>query len=225
MEEPVFPPSLDTTITMATSSLHPKPESEASALLSSPPSKVVIEFPTAAAPPLLLRHDSEFSVGSAYEDGSPNDLTVTQGATLLTADCLGVGLLALPGNLKVLGWGPGLFFLVLNLPLNLFAGTLLAASAAFVEERQKVADRLFTAVLQEEEDLLFFAGTHGTTSSTPDYQALNSRTATSHVTIETTGTAHTHLHHDTATYDFIGMTQALFRSPQWTRCVMLMYYV
>lgn len=206
---------------MATSSLRPKPESEASALLSSPPSKVVIEFPAAAAPPLLLRHDSEFSVGSAYEDGSPNDLTVTQGATLLTADCLGVGLLALPGNLKVLGWGPGLFFLLLNLPLNLFAGTLLAASAAFVEERQKVEDRLFTAVLQEEEDLLFFSGTNGTT----DYQALNSRTATSHVTIETTGTAHTHLHHDTATYDFIGMTQALFRSPRWTRCVMLMYYV
>mmetsp|Transcript_8903 Transcript_8903/g.20126 ORF Transcript_8903/g.20126 Transcript_8903/m.20126 type:complete len:468 (-) Transcript_8903:87-1490(-) len=35
---------------------------------------------------------------------------------------------------------------------------------------------------------------------------------------------HEHLHHDTATFDFIGMTQALFQQPAITRVVMALYY-
>ena len=41
----------------------------------------------------------------------------------------------------------------------------------------------------------------------------------------TTGTAHTRLHHDTATYDFIGMTQCLFEGNRLaTRLVQAIYY-
>jgi hypothetical protein len=69
---------------------------------------------------LLQRHDSVFSVDSNYKDPSANDLSVLQGAALLTADCLGVGLLALPEDVKVLGKWIGLGFLILNLPVNLY---------------------------------------------------------------------------------------------------------
>ena len=69
---------------------------------------------------MLRRHDSMFSVDSNYHDPSSNDLTVLQGAALLTADCLGVGLLALPEDVKVLGRWLGIGFLILNLPINLY---------------------------------------------------------------------------------------------------------
>ena len=52
---------------------------------------------------MLARHDSLFSVTSQYEDPSDNDLNAWQGAALLTADCMGTGLLALPEDIKVLG--------------------------------------------------------------------------------------------------------------------------
>lgn len=39
--------------------------------------------------PIYLRRDSEFTVGSAYEDGSANNLGVGRGALLLVADCVG----------------------------------------------------------------------------------------------------------------------------------------
>lgn len=69
---------------------------------------------------MLRRHDSVFSVDSNYKDPSDNDLSVWQGAALLTADCLGVGLLALPEDIRVLGRWIGIGFLLLNLPVNLY---------------------------------------------------------------------------------------------------------
>lgn len=173
--------------------------------------------------PVLLRHDSDFSVGTDYHDGSPNDMNALQAATLLTAECLGTGLLALPGDIQVLGFWPGMLFLVMNIPINLAAGTILCMSASIVEERQKVENRLFRAVVQSDWD----------EGAAQDYQALNALTAQSAFTIETTATAHTQLHHDTATYDFIGMTTALFRSnsssnnnngKSATRWTQIMYY-
>ena len=176
-----------------------RPAEETSSLLPTTPTTedrvVVVEFGRAAdndddngpsAAPVLLRHDSEFSVGTAYHDGSPNDLTALQGAVLLTAECLGTGLLALPGDVHVLGFYRGLFFLLLNIPINLAAGTILSATASMVEERQKVEDRLFQAALNQEWD-----------EAQQDYQQLNELTAESAFTVQTTQTQHTHLHHDT----------------------------
>ena len=56
---------------------------------------------------------------------SVNDLTVLSGATLLAADCIGTGILALPHDMEVLGLAFGLTFLLLNLALNLYAGKIL----------------------------------------------------------------------------------------------------
>ena len=72
---------------------------------------------------------------ASYSDHSPNDLTVVSGAALIMADCLGTGILALPADIHVLGLGVGLAFLILNLPINLYAGTILSRSATWVEER------------------------------------------------------------------------------------------
>lgn len=138
---------------------------------------------------------------------------------LLTAECLGTGLLALPGDIHILGFWPGILFLLCNIPINLTAGTLLSASASFVEDKQRVEDRLFQAALH--------ADTWDPDAAQQDYQALNTLTAESTFTIETTGnsTVHTHLHHDTATYDFIGMTTALFQNnKRAVRLVQVMYY-
>ena len=87
------------------------------------------------------RHDSTFSVTDDYEYQSANDLNVWNGAALLCADCLGTGLLALPHDITVvLGSKFGLFFLILQLPINLYAGTILSDAALFVETKQSAAD-------------------------------------------------------------------------------------
>ena len=72
---------------------------------------------------------------ASYSDHSPNDLTIVSGAALIMADCLGTGILALPADIQVLGLGLGLAFLILNLPINLYAGTILSRSATWVEDR------------------------------------------------------------------------------------------
>ena len=64
-------------------------------------------------------------------------LNVWQGAALLTADCLGTGILALSKDVHVLGVWLGIGFIVLNLPINWYAGSILSDSAAYVEKRQR----------------------------------------------------------------------------------------
>ena len=169
--------------------------------------------------PILLRHNSEFSVGSSYDDGSPNNLNWWQGAALLTADCLGTGLLALPADIHVLGYAWGLGFLIANLPINLFAGTILSHTASAIEDKQKVENRLFHETIS--------GSILGGDDENVDYMAINQDTIdskTSIITIDTSMTNHTQLHHDTATFDFIGLTSALFDNKRATQLVMLTYY-
>ncbi|CAJ1939263.1 unnamed protein product [Cylindrotheca closterium] len=65
-----------------------------------------------------------------------NGLNTWQGGILLTAECMGTGLLALPHNVKVLGKWFGISFILFNLFINQYAGTILSQSATRVEERQ-----------------------------------------------------------------------------------------
>lgn len=212
--------------------------------------------------PVLLRHDSEFSVSSHYEysDGSPQ-LNMWQGGILLCADCLGTGLLALPQDIHVLGYALGLGFLIANLPINLFAGTILSHTATAVETRQKVLNRLYQENLSHaaaaggglEDEVIDFREMNANTVESEitlpgvnnnnnndtvnsqlsaffqprvvDYGAINMDTFKSNVTFVTTGTTHTQLHHDTATFDFIGMTRALFKSKTATKLVIAIYYI
>ena len=60
-------------------------------------------------------------------------LVLWQGIALLTADCMGVGILGLPNEIKVLGWAAGLTFLVVNCPINFYAGNLLSVLALKLE--------------------------------------------------------------------------------------------
>jgi len=48
---------------------------------------------------------------------------------------MGTGILALPADVQTLGTAVGLGFLILNLPINLYAGTILGWVALFVEEK------------------------------------------------------------------------------------------
>lgn len=73
-----------------------------------------------------------------------NKLVLWQGIALLTADCVGVGILGLPNDVEVLGWIVGLTFLVGNLPINYYAGNLLSNLALDVEQ-----DRLYTPAVPE----------------------------------------------------------------------------
>lgn len=62
-----------------------------------------------------------------------NKLKLWQGVALLTADCLGVGVLALPYDAHKLGWTFGISFLVANFPINYVAGNYLSAIAMDIE--------------------------------------------------------------------------------------------
>jgi amino acid permease len=137
-----------------------------------------------------------------------------QGAALLTADCLGTGILALPRDIKVLGRGLGVGFLLLNLPINLYAGTLLSDAAGHVER-------------QHDES--------GEESEQKSHDEMGKLTASSNVFIETTydsiqhenepnSRRREHADHDTATFDFIGMTSILFHEKEATTLVMILFY-
>lgn len=199
------------------------------------------------AHPVIIRHDSEFSVGSEYSVGTAQvpRLNVWQGAVLLTADCLGTGLLALPSDCKVLGWGLGFGFLLANLPINLFAGTIFHRTATAIESRHRAENFLYArsvdvgsvTLWDENEDTNYVEVNQNTVSSylsvlserdpmdNGDYAAVNQRTLDSIITFKTTGTFHKQLHHDTATKDYVGMTQALFQDRKATLWVMTIYYV
>lgn len=88
---------------------------------------------TEAAVAVAVVKDCENDGKNEDDDGSNNDLSMIQAATLLTADCLGVGILALPNDVKELGWIIGLGFLIINLPINYYSGKILAQTATQVE--------------------------------------------------------------------------------------------
>ena len=66
-------------------------------------------------------------------DGDSTKLNLWQGVALLTADCLGVGVLALPYDAYKLGWTFGLSFLIINFPINYVAGNYLSVIALDLE--------------------------------------------------------------------------------------------
>ncbi|KAL7564725.1 hypothetical protein ACA910_010138 [Epithemia clementina (nom. ined.)] len=221
-------------------------------------------------------HQVEPTTTTTTHHGLPL-LSVWQGSLLLTADCLGTGLLALPANVRVsLGLTVGLGFLVVSAPINWYAGYLLAQSATIVERRQHAANRIFaSALLQQQQQqqiqqslesqsdtissnmatmggsttkslvLVTIESTYGTKTRSALFTPLTTVSVGAATTTTTrapedddgggtVGTAHSRhrhrprqhaqLHHDTATFDFIGMTQALFRNKHGTRVVMLLYY-
>jgi amino acid permease len=69
-----------------------------------------------------------------------NKLNMWQGVALMTADCLGVGVLALPYDAHELGWAFGISFLLANLPINYIAGNYLSVIALDLETTATTTD-------------------------------------------------------------------------------------
>jgi Transmembrane amino acid transporter protein len=72
----------------------------------------------------------------SHSHDDDNKLVLWQGVALLTADCMGVGVLALPNDIHALGWAVGVGFLLANLPINYYAGNLLAMLALDIEDEK-----------------------------------------------------------------------------------------
>lgn len=130
---------------------------------------------------------------------SANDLTVASGAALIVADCMGTGILALPNDLRVLGTAFGLFFLIVNLPINYYAGSILHRAARSVESRTN-----------DREERRSRSRSHGDDGYGDRYDSVGeeARTTSEHENDNDVayhrGLASTH------TFDFIGITHALF---------------
>ena len=184
----------------------------------------------------------EDDASTVYQDASTNDLTILTSALLLAADCMGTGILALPSDVQTLGRGIGLAFLIFNLPVNLYAGTILGWSAFYVEE--KLLNGSGSCELGEGElelahaDSLSSAGDcskekSGRHKKQKDYSSVQ-RYDNENTDSETKFTIDDdddesaeqdwnevasemkpqhERHTDTATFDFIGMTSILFDEP------------
>ena len=181
-----------------------------------------------------------------YTDVSTNDLTTLTGALLLTADCMGTGILALPHDMKILGPLFGLSFLILNLPINWYAGKLLGDAATFVEMRAARMG-LYDSIVEQDDVFAYrdsfdasfdgdFEGDEGLfeigSDDTNDnsMEPPNSSESKEHNTQtqerEQSSQQQRQFEDSNAhTYDFIGMTTALFGSfTKPTRMVTFIYY-
>ena len=70
------------------------------------------------------------------DDGpQPEGYGAGRAATILVAECVGTGVLALPYVASVLGTGPFLLFVAVQVALNLYAGELLATAAETAERK------------------------------------------------------------------------------------------
>ena len=170
----------------------------------------------------LYRQQEQFEdePGSSYVDPSDNDLTMWPGAALIVADCMGTGILALPNNMKVLG-AFGLIFLVINLPINYYAGDILNNAAFSVENRLA---GIHPSDLNTNTDGDSNGDGDGNNNNASESQSISDRgagwnydddqpTETTNVKEPMQGQGHDHHHYgiDTPhTFDFIGITYALF---------------
>lgn len=181
--------------------------------------------------------DENSSSGSSasYQYQSSNDLTLVTGALLLTADCMGTGILALPADVQTLGQTLGIVFLILNLPINLYAGTILSRSALFVEENMLGHNTALDdynkydddEVIDDSNDNLSTVERRETDKADIVQSKKNSRGYSSVDENDETRNkctqndnqngrleSQTHIHHsDTATFDFVGLTSMLFDRP------------
>jgi hypothetical protein len=133
---------------------------------------------------------------------------------------------------KVLGRSVGLLFLIANLPINWGAGLILSIAADNVEQRgddgnhddnhgaqQTTTNATTTTRLATENKTKKYDSFEGI-SCGDDGQIIENECE-----IEIDHNYHQNKDPDTATFDFVGMTSAIFNDPQTTRLVMILYYL
>lgn len=164
---------------------------------------------------------------SRNKDDHVNDLNIWNGAALLVADCMGTGLLALPHDVKVLGTGTGLLFLIANLPMNWFAGLILSRAADRIERRgggaspddgicarQTAVNATETSRLTARSEIKNYDFREA--QSYVDGQLENQRDIYGYNQINNV---------ENATFDFVGMAAAIFKNKETIRLVMILYYL
>lgn len=141
-----------------------------------------------------------------YIDRSPNDLTVLSGTCLQVAECMGTGILALPYDVRELGLTYGLLFLIMNLPINFYAGNILDQVANSVES-QHFENHIYQTIQgqHDENESSYFGSIQERENQRSSHEACDSQT-----------------------YNFIGLASALYKdeSPRYTTpVVMLIFYL
>jgi amino acid permease len=181
-----------------------------------------------------------------------NKLKLYQGVALLTADCLGVGVLALPYDLHMLGWAFGISFLLANLPINYIAGNYLSVIALDIETTATTTDSgdnkeveltttattttQATKPMEETEEMVHRR------KSAKEYAGIPN---VDDETVDESMMVHEHIFDDEdigtetpqeeekqpqdqaplkATYDLISISDQVFQSKNITRLVILLYY-
>eukprot|EP00592_Proboscia_alata_P010330 CAMPEP_0194356478 /NCGR_PEP_ID=MMETSP0174-20130528/4127_1 /TAXON_ID=216777 /ORGANISM="Proboscia alata, Strain PI-D3" /LENGTH=245 /DNA_ID=CAMNT_0039126091 /DNA_START=48 /DNA_END=785 /DNA_ORIENTATION=+ len=165
---------------------------------------------------------SSVKVHAQNKSESTNDLTLLSCSMLILSDCMGTGILALPYHIRiVLGDFWGVVFVLLNLPINLYAGYILGESAKFVESKNMEG---FKAVdVDVEED-------YGTKTNTDDNDDIlgewnNHEAASTTDENNDREIAKESPHHENhSTIDFIGVTGTLFRNSSFVRRVVIITY-
>lgn len=172
-----------------------------------------------------------------------NKLNLWQGVALLTADCLGVGVLALPYDAYKLGWSFGLSFLIINFPINYVAGNYLSVIALDIEtdsdaqengenatELDETADNEEVEMQENHTQRRKSKKTYAEVPKSPS--AEESMVDEDIFTDEDIGEESFEERHDEApiqspassTYDLISITDQVFHGPQGARLVALLYY-
>ncbi len=153
-------------------------------------------------------------------------LSVYAAAALLTADCMGTGILALPGNMNILSiWG--YLFLLLNLPINYYAGRLLSHVALSIEQHSQQRKQ---AELEDESIELPQKIQNNATYQSVDQDHLHRQVG--HHGSKYSNTQHQQGEHEVVhpktlenTKDLIGIAQSVYVSSPWKiRIVAAVYY-
>lgn len=140
---------------------------------------------------------------------------------------MGTGILALPADVQTLGQTFGLAFILLNLPVNLYAGTILSKSALFVEENMLGHNATSDEYNKYDDDDEIMIDDNNDNLSTVEMKetdkANNKKMKNNrrgYASVNEIGhleaqaqTQQQHHHSDTATFDFVGLTSMLFDRP------------
>lgn len=153
-------------------------------------------------------------------------LEVWLGSALLSAECVGVGILALPHDVKnVIGLRYGLFFLILNFPINYIAGNFLSILALDIENKEESHEQEEDEGKVEMMDVV--ASDDDETDFVEDsFEDENKDTEDETEVLQNLSLSENETHRDVSTTsDLISISEEVFQSNFVTNCVLTIYYL
>jgi hypothetical protein len=199
--------------------------------------------------PIPSTDDDEHNGGEQNQglhQASDEKLALWHGVALLTADCLGVGVLALPHDIYELGWVFGFSFLIVNFPINFFAGNYLSKIALDIEDTcshhhtdddtEEEATGSVTPVAQDQGDTIHrqksnstekyagIAGEDENHESMVDEDIFDDEDIGSEMSEGVERENHKEHSGLSKTYDLIAISDQVFQNQNVTRLVIVLYY-